>query len=59
MKTQKDIKEENFKISKLINELLKKINVLKRWWFIGTSHRLFLYLFYRYKILQNIRPSHH
>jgi len=30
MKTQKDIKEENFKISKLINELLKKIKVLKR-----------------------------
>lgn len=30
MKTQKDIKEENFKISKLINELLKRIKVLKR-----------------------------
>ena len=25
MKTQKEIKEENFKISRLINELLKKI----------------------------------
>ena len=25
MKTQKEVKEENFKISKLINELLKKI----------------------------------
>lgn len=25
MTTEKDIKEENFKISKLINELLKKI----------------------------------
>ena len=30
MKTQKDIKEENFKISKLINELLKKIKGQKR-----------------------------
>ena len=30
MKTQKDIKEENFKISKLINELLKKIKEKKR-----------------------------
>ena len=30
MKTQKEIKEENFKISKLINELLKKIKDQKR-----------------------------
>ena len=30
MKTQKYIKEENFKISKLINELLKKIKGQKR-----------------------------
>ncbi len=30
MTTEKDIKEENFKISKLINELLKKIKVQKR-----------------------------
>lgn len=30
MKTQKEIKEENFKISKLINELLKKIKGQKR-----------------------------
>ena len=30
MKTEKDIKEENFKISKLINELLKKIKGQKR-----------------------------
>ena len=30
MKTQKEVKEENFKISKLINELLKKIKDQKR-----------------------------
>ncbi len=30
MTTEKDIKEENFKISKLINELLKKIKGQKR-----------------------------
>ena len=30
MKTQKEIKEENIKISKLINELLKKIKGQKR-----------------------------
>lgn len=30
MKTQKEIKEENFKISKLINELFKKIKGQKR-----------------------------
>ncbi len=30
MTTKKDIKEENFKISKLINELLKKIKGQKR-----------------------------
>ena len=30
MKTQKEVKEENFKISKLINELLKKIKKQKR-----------------------------
>lgn len=30
MKTQKEVKEENFKISKLINELLKKIKEQKR-----------------------------
>ncbi len=30
MKTEKEIKEENFKISKLINELLKKIKGQKR-----------------------------
>lgn len=30
MTTEKDIKEENFKISKLINELLKKIKGKKR-----------------------------
>ncbi len=30
MKTQKEIKEENFKISRLINELLKKIKEQKR-----------------------------
>lgn len=30
MKTEKEIKEENFKISKLINELLKKIKGKKR-----------------------------
>ena len=29
MKTQKEVKEENFKISKLINELLKKIKEQK------------------------------
>ncbi len=29
MTTEKDIKEENFKISKLINELLKKIKAQK------------------------------
>lgn len=30
MKTQKDVREENFKISKLINELLKKIKEQKK-----------------------------
>lgn len=30
MKTQKEVKEENFKISKLINKLLKKIKEQKR-----------------------------
>lgn len=30
MKTEKEIKEENVKISKLINEILKKIKVQKR-----------------------------
>ncbi len=30
MKTQKDVKEENTKISKIINELLKKIKKQKR-----------------------------
>ena len=30
MKTQKEVKEENFKIGKLINELLKKIKEQKR-----------------------------
>ena len=30
MKTQKEIKEENYKISKLINELLKKIKQRKK-----------------------------
>ena len=30
MKTHKEVKEENFKISKLINELLKKIKEQKR-----------------------------
>ena len=30
MKTQKEVKEENIKISKLINELLKKIKEQKR-----------------------------
>ena len=30
MKTQKEIKEENYKISKLINELLKKIKQGKK-----------------------------
>lgn len=30
MKTEKEIKGENFKISKLINELLKKIKGQKR-----------------------------
>ncbi len=29
MKTQKELKEENYKISKLINELLKKIKSQK------------------------------
>lgn len=31
MKTQKEVKEENFKISKLINKLLKKIKEQKKW----------------------------
>ena len=30
MKTQKEIKEENFKISKLINEILKEIKDKKK-----------------------------